>query len=90
MTCAVRYPRIIVSFAITCITLAAPSTFATTLVTNTSVDWQIQPAGAVDGSTIKITVKSICVHGDSPGAVDIARAVRDRLTAENVQIEAFC
>ena len=46
--------------------------------------------GAVDGSTIKITVKSICVHGDSPGAVDIARAVRDRLTAENVQIEAFC
>ncbi|MUL79640.1 LamB/YcsF family protein [Mycolicibacterium sp. CBMA 226] len=46
--------------------------------------------GAVDGSTIKITVKSICVHGDSPGAVDIARAVRDRLTADNVKIEAFC
>jgi UPF0271 protein len=46
--------------------------------------------GAVDGSTIKITVKSICVHGDSPGAVDIARAVRDRLTTDNVQIEAFC
>jgi len=45
---------------------------------------------AVDGSTIKITVNSICVHGDSPGAVDIARAVRERLAAENVQIEAFC
>jgi hypothetical protein len=27
---------------------------------------------AVDGSTIPITVESVCVHGDSPGAVQIA------------------
>ena len=36
---------------------------------------------AVDGSTIPITVESVCVHGDSPGAVQIATAVRDRLLA---------
>jgi UPF0271 protein len=44
---------------------------------------------AVDGSTITVLVKSICVHGDSPGAVEIAKAVRDRLTAEGVQIRPF-
>ena len=32
---------------------------------------------AVDGSTIPVTVESVCVHGDSPGAVQIANAVRD-------------
>ena len=44
---------------------------------------------AVDGSTIPITVESVCVHGDSPGAVQIANAVRDRLVAEGVELKAF-
>ncbi|BBY45465.1 LamB/YcsF family protein [Mycolicibacterium celeriflavum] len=44
---------------------------------------------AVDGSTIPISVESICVHGDSPGAVQIATAVRERLLAEGVQIGPF-
>ena len=44
---------------------------------------------AVDGSDIPITVESVCVHGDSPGAVQIARAVRARLSAEGVAFEAF-
>jgi 5-oxoprolinase (ATP-hydrolysing) subunit A len=44
---------------------------------------------AVDGSTIPITVESICVHGDSPGAVDIATAVRTRLVDEGVELAAF-
>lgn len=44
---------------------------------------------AVDGSTIPISVESVCVHGDSPGAVQIAVAVRDRLTAEEVEIRPF-
>jgi UPF0271 protein len=44
---------------------------------------------AADGSTIPITVESVCVHGDSPGAVQIANAVRDRLTADGVEIKAF-
>ncbi len=45
--------------------------------------------GAVDGSTIPITVESVCVHGDSPGAVQIATAVRDRLMADGVTLAAF-
>lgn len=44
---------------------------------------------AVDGSTIPITVESVCVHGDSPGAVQIANAVRDRLAADGVELKAF-
>jgi len=44
---------------------------------------------AVDGSTIPITVESVCVHGDSPGAVQIATAVRARLLAEGVEIRSF-
>lgn len=44
---------------------------------------------AVDGSTIPITVESVCVHGDSPGAVQIAVAVRERLTADGIDLRAF-
>ncbi|MBS1693865.1 MAG: LamB/YcsF family protein [Actinobacteria bacterium] len=44
---------------------------------------------AVDGSMIPITVESICVHGDSPAAVDIATAVRTRLRAEGIALEPF-
>ncbi len=44
---------------------------------------------AVDGSTIPITVESVCVHGDSPGAVQIATAVRDRLLSDGVELAAF-
>jgi UPF0271 protein len=44
---------------------------------------------AVDGSTIPITVESVCVHGDSPGAVQIAYAVRDRLRSDGVELKAF-
>ena len=43
---------------------------------------------AVDGSTIPITVESICVHGDSPGAVQIASTVRKRLLAYGVRADA--
>ncbi len=44
---------------------------------------------AVDGSTIKIEADSICVHGDSPGAVAMARAVHAGLTGAGVRINAF-
>ena len=45
---------------------------------------------AIDGTQIAIDVKSVCVHGDSPGAVQIATAVRDQLKAAGTDIEAFC
>jgi UPF0271 protein len=44
---------------------------------------------AVDGTQVSITVESVCVHGDSPGAVQIAAAVRDQLKADGVEITAF-
>jgi UPF0271 protein len=45
---------------------------------------------AIDGSRVAISVESVCVHGDSPGAVQIAAAVRDRLKAAGAEIGAFC
>lgn len=44
---------------------------------------------AIDGATIAIDADSICVHGDTPGAVAIARAVRDALDAAGVAVAPF-
>jgi UPF0271 protein len=44
---------------------------------------------AADGSTIVVNVESVCLHGDSPGAVEIATAVRKRLLADGVELAAF-
>jgi len=44
---------------------------------------------AIDGSTVRIQADSICVHGDSPGAVEMARAVRALLEREGVRIRPF-
>jgi UPF0271 protein len=44
---------------------------------------------AVDGSLIPVRVESVCVHGDSPGAVQIASAVRKRILADGVELAAF-
>jgi UPF0271 protein len=43
---------------------------------------------SVDGADIDVRVETICVHGDTPGAVEFARAVRARLEKEGVQIRA--
>ncbi|MGO4783870.1 LamB/YcsF family protein [Cryobacterium sp. W22_MBD10_FK3] len=44
---------------------------------------------AIDGSTIRVTADSICVHGDSPGASEMARQVRAALTAAGIGLTAF-
>ena len=44
---------------------------------------------AVDGSSVKIDVDSVCVHGDSPAAVEMARAVRDILGTNGVDLKPF-
>lgn len=41
---------------------------------------------AIDGTVTAVAAESVCVHGDSPGAVQIANAVRQRLSAAGVQI----
>ena len=44
---------------------------------------------ATDGSILKIDADSICVHGDSPGAVAMAGAVKAALTGAGISIRAF-
>jgi UPF0271 protein len=44
---------------------------------------------AIDGRVIRIDAQSICVHGDSPGAVAIARALRGRLEAQGLTVASF-
>ncbi|MFV0452996.1 MAG: LamB/YcsF family protein [Propioniciclava sp.] len=44
---------------------------------------------AVDGRRIGIDAASVCVHGDTPGAVAIARAVRAALGAAGVTVSPF-
>ena len=44
---------------------------------------------AVDGSVLKIQAESICVHGDSPGAVAMATAAKAALAEAGVTVSAF-
>ncbi|MEO6503038.1 MAG: 5-oxoprolinase subunit PxpA [Jatrophihabitantaceae bacterium] len=44
---------------------------------------------ALDGSRVAISPASLCVHGDTPGAAEIAAAVADRLTGAGVRLAAF-
>lgn len=44
---------------------------------------------AVDGSPVPLDAASICVHGDTPGAVAIAQQVRSALEEAGVRIAAF-
>lgn len=44
---------------------------------------------AVDGSDVEVRADSVCVHGDSPGAVSMAWAVRVSLERVGAQIAPF-
>jgi UPF0271 protein len=44
---------------------------------------------AIDGSTIKVDAQSICVHGDSPGAVAIAQSIRRAFEAGGITVRSF-
>lgn len=44
---------------------------------------------AVDGTDVPCVVESICLHGDTPGAVALAGRVRDALTAAGVPVAPF-
>jgi UPF0271 protein len=43
---------------------------------------------AADGSRVRLSAESICCHGDTPGAVEIASAVRRALEAAGVTVAA--
>ncbi|WP_347109298.1 5-oxoprolinase subunit PxpA [Paenarthrobacter sp. S56] len=44
---------------------------------------------AQDGTVISVQADSLCIHGDTPGAVEMAAAVRKGLERAGVEIEAF-
>ncbi|HET8601080.1 MAG TPA: 5-oxoprolinase subunit PxpA [Segeticoccus sp.] len=48
-----------------------------------------QAVEATDGSTVQVAARSLCLHGDTPGAVESARSVRAALEAAGVQVAAF-
>ncbi|MFF9196087.1 LamB/YcsF family protein [Streptomyces sp. NPDC014779] len=48
--------------------------------------------GTVDahcGSPVAVRARSLCLHGDTPGAVELARRVRSALETAGVRVEAF-
>ncbi|MER6345707.1 LamB/YcsF family protein [Streptomyces sp. NPDC001595] len=44
---------------------------------------------AHSGAPIEVRARSLCLHGDTPGAVELAHRVRQRLEAAGVRVEAF-
>ncbi|MEU6480154.1 5-oxoprolinase subunit PxpA [Streptomyces sp. NPDC047017] len=44
---------------------------------------------AHSGTLIEVRARSLCLHGDTPGAVELARRVRERLVASGVRVESF-
>ena len=44
---------------------------------------------AVDGAEVALKARSVCVHGDTPGAAALVRAVRAALIEAGVTLEPF-
>ncbi|MEU6175977.1 5-oxoprolinase subunit PxpA [Streptantibioticus parmotrematis] len=44
---------------------------------------------SVDGETVAVKARSLCLHGDTPGAVRLARRVRAGLEAAGIPVAAF-
>jgi 5-oxoprolinase (ATP-hydrolysing) subunit A len=44
---------------------------------------------ALDGGWVDLRVQSLCIHGDNPRAVEIAKTVRQALEAEGITIQTF-
>jgi len=48
-----------------------------------------QGVTAVDGSWIDVPAETICLHGDAPGVISNARAVREALDSVSVDVRRF-
>ncbi len=48
-----------------------------------------EPVADVEGGALRLAAASICVHGDTAGAVDIARGVRRALSDAGVSLAPF-
>lgn len=75
-------------------TLAPRGTQGAVLHTNDAVAQAVSiamsgRARTVDGHEVKVTAQSICVHGDTTAAVEMARRIRESLGDVGVPIESF-
>jgi 5-oxoprolinase (ATP-hydrolysing) subunit A len=43
---------------------------------------------AVDGSVLRLELDTICIHGDTPGAADLATRIREALAGVGVDVKA--
>jgi len=53
---------------------------------------ELAETGAItadDGSRVELIPDSLCLHGDTPGAIAMARAVREALEAAGIDIRSF-
>lgn len=48
-----------------------------------------QKVKSIDGKDVPLNAQTICVHGDTMGAVDIIKSIKDRLVKEGLDLEAF-
>jgi UPF0271 protein len=48
-----------------------------------------EPITAVDGASVRVQARSVCVHGDTPGAAALAAKIRVALGAAGVAVEPF-
>jgi len=44
---------------------------------------------SVTGKIMKMRMDTICIHGDTPGAVEIARGVRKALNENGISVAPF-
>jgi 5-oxoprolinase (ATP-hydrolysing) subunit A len=44
---------------------------------------------AIDGTRVPITLDTICVHGDTPGAADLAARIRSTLAASGIDVKSI-
>ncbi len=64
--------------------LAAPAAVAQALSLATSAS-----VTATDGTVVAVAADSICIHGDSAGALQLAGAIRSALLGSEVRLERF-
>ena len=48
-----------------------------------------EPITAVDGASVLVRARSVCVHGDTPGAAALAARIRATLGASGIAVEPF-
>ncbi len=44
---------------------------------------------SIDGKIVPISAQTVCVHGDTPGAVEMIRSIRSKLEEAGVSLQAF-